>query len=97
MILRRHIPNFCSGIDPKQYEVNNTEELLALDVVKSWKFDVVKSWKFVDVFRKFHQYSQSKHGNGYLLIAEYEEEEEHKWWVIGYLSEKPALPEFKGD
>jgi len=89
MILRQHIPNFCSDIDPKQYEVNNTEELLALDVVKSWKF--------VDMPAKFHQYSQSKHENEYLLIAEYEEEEKRKWWVIGYLSEKPTLPEFKGD
>lgn len=91
MIFRTHIANFCSGIDPKEYEVNTTDELLALNTVKDWKHHIIGGPI------PFYQYSQSKHGSEYLLIAEYKKEEKHIWWVIGYLSEKPKLPEFIGD
>ena len=88
MILRKHIPNCCSGVEPEQWAVKSTADLLLLDWVSQWGRDDFESIPF---FR----FSQSKHGKEYLLMGEWKNKNGHKWWVIGYISEKAELPEFK--
>ncbi len=86
MILRKHIPSMCDGVKEEQWQVESTDELLELDWVKSWHkdFDGLP----------FSQFSQSKDGDEYLLMAEWRKGAVRKWWVLGYLSEDAGLPEF---
>jgi len=85
--LRQHIPNF-SDFDPQEWEVDTISELFDLDWVKFFTkdFDGLP----------FYRFSQKKHGNKYTLIAEWKNQKEHKWWVVGYLSRKIELPKFLG-
>jgi len=88
MIIRKHVPGSASAVEPQQVEVANQAELLTLDWVATWgsdAFDGVPFWR----------YSQAKHGEEYLLMGEWKNDTDHKWWVIGYMSEKTDLPEFK--
>ena len=84
--LRQHIPSCCEGPDPQEWEVDTVSELFDLDWVKS----------FIEDDLPFYRFSQSKHGNEYLLLAEWKNQREHKWWVVGYLSRKIELPKFLG-
>ncbi len=88
MILRKHIPNYVDGAEPAQWEVATKEELLALEWVAVWRDDSFEGLPF-------SRYSQSLHGKEYLLMGEWRNENKHKWWVIGYISEDAGLPEFK--
>ena len=90
--LRQHIPNF-SDCDPQEWEVDTISELFDLDWVKFFTedFDGLP----------FYRFSQKKicpgiNGNKYTLIAEWKNQKEHKWWVVGYLSRRIELPKFLG-
>lgn len=89
MIIRKHIPGSVSGIEPQQCEVSSQAELLALDWVVTWGSDEIDG-------APFWRYSQSKHGEEYLLMGEWKNDTGHKWWVIGYMSESADLPGFRG-
>ena len=88
MILRKHIPNFVSGENPLQWRVTSKDELLEIGWVNQWSKD-----DFEGV--PFYRYSQSKHGDEYLLMGEWKDNAKYKWWVIGYMSDNIGLPEFK--
>ena len=88
MILRKHTPNFVDGVEPVEWEFSTKEELLALGWVVIWGDGAFEGVPF-------YRYSQSKNGEEWLLMGEWKNKEEHRWWVIGYLSEEAGLPEFK--
>lgn len=88
MILRKHVPNSCTnGDEPERWSFVDQDELLALLWVKQWASD-----KYFNL--PFSRYSQRKYGNEWILMAEWKNKIEHKWWVIGYLSDDIGLPEF---
>ncbi len=88
MKIRQRIPNFVDGVTPKQDTFETCEELLNLEWVKNW--DTIDSDEI-----PFWRYSESKHGDEYLLMAEYKNGKNHKSWVIGYMSCSVGLPEYK--
>ena len=88
MELRKHIPNSCDGVKPEQWSFLDQAGLLNVPWVKEWAND-----EYFDL--PFSQYSQSKYGKGWLLMAEWKNDIDHKWWVIGYLSDDVGLPEFQ--
>lgn len=95
MKIRQHIPNFIDDINPKQNEVEISNEIFNLEWVKKWS---------IGEFKKipFWRYSQSKPSMfgrdiEWTLIAEWKSENGHYWWVIGYSSESLNLPEFTGE
>lgn len=70
---RQHIPNFCTGIEPKIVEVETTADLLALDWVAQWEGPD-------DGGLPFLRWSRTRFGH---LIAEYGHgPEPSKWWVV---------------
>lgn len=87
MRLRKHIPNMVSGVELDHWDCQSASDMLNLDWVKRWS-------KEMDGL-PFFRYSQSKHGEEYLLMGEWKKDSEHSWWVIGYISEDAGLPEFK--
>ena len=98
MHIKQHIPNFFDGIEPKTWEFNNLEELLSIDWIKDWQTlstGNIEEGGIIDEGLPFYRYSQSKHGDSYLLMAEWKDEKNHKWWVLGYLSGDVGLPKFE--
>ena len=89
MKITKHIPNFVDTIEKHLPDVvENTEELLSLEWIKNFSefdFDSVPFWR----------YSTSEYTGDFLLMAEWKNDKNHKWWVIGYVDERPDLPEFK--
>jgi len=81
-MLTKHIPNFIDGAETKEWEFNNIYDLCHIDYVLSFNrlFDSIP----------FYQYSKA---DG-MLMAEYKNDVDHKWWVIGYLSGDVNLPVF---
>lgn len=71
MKVKQHIPNFVSGVDPKEVIVSSQEELLSIPFVVTFRYLV-----------EFFRYSIS---NNKYLIAEYKGGGE--WWVVAHLYE----------
>lgn len=71
MKIRKHIPNFCSGLESQEVEFNSLTELMAIPWVKQWTDD-----------ENFFRFSIS---NEHHLMAEMDAGK--KWWVIGYLTD----------
>lgn len=88
MQIRSHIPNMIEGVNSATTTFKTKDELLNIDWINNWcknLFDGVPFWR----------YSEWKHGDEWLLMAEYKNDNQHKWWVVGFLSDKIGLPEFK--
>lgn len=84
---KRHIPNFIDTGTPASVGFKNIDEILLSDWVKDWSertFKGVPFWRF----------SKGKSGKSWLLIAEWKNDEDHTWWVVGYLDQDCDLPEF---
>jgi len=85
--MRQHLPDSIDT-DPTEITFESLAELLQIEWVASWSneiFDGIPFWR----------YSQSQHGDEWMLIAEWKEGDKHRWWVLGYLSDNVGLPEFK--
>lgn len=87
MEIKQHVPNFVDGIEPRHAFFKTIEELLAIPWVNAWADDGYKGLPF-------WRFSQSKYGDQYLLMAEWKNENDHRWWVIGYMTEPTDLPNF---
>ena len=88
MEIKQHIPNFVSGQEPKTDTFETAKDLLNIGWVKSFSdgpFELVPFWR----------YSESKYASEYLLMAEWINEEEHHWLVVGYMAESVGLPEWE--
>lgn len=86
MKIKKHIPNFCEGIESSTFEVKTRGELLTLPFVIDFRMD---QFSEDNINPYFHRYSYSPYfENTYLLMAEYSTDS--KWtikhWVIGYIT-----------
>ena len=91
MKVRQHIPNFFSGFEPQEAEVDSLEELQALEFIQRWTIE--PSFYRFSIERNYHPETQT-----HLLMAEMDQGK--KWWVVAYLSgaadRLEHLPEWRG-
>lgn len=74
-------PGFVDD-DGKEYEFETTIDLLSIEDVN--RFSEIPN---------FHRFSISRRGEKFILMAEYKDGFE--WWVVGYMSQRVDLPEWK--
>lgn len=79
MIIRQHIPNSCSGVEPKKCLVNSLTEMEAVPWIEIWK----ASWQTTTRSVPFTGFMWPELPPGQLLMAVYGNNE--KWWVVGYV------------
>lgn len=86
MVIRQHIPNFVSGVDPQSVGFDTLEQLLAIDFVDRFRFrDLSLDFVAAHPNTKFSRFSLSHYaGETWLMIAEYAEG--RHWWVVGYIT-----------
>ncbi len=90
MIVDQYRPNYCSGFEDARLDVQTTDELLALD----W----IKSWTDTPGFHRFVQSGGERGNDGprwqgrrwWTLMVELHGGAE--WWVVAHVSEPPDLP-----
>lgn len=80
---RQHFPGYFTGYEPLIFDAENTEQLLAHEIMQGWAKNP-----------KFHRWSYSppetSNREGHLMA---EVEGGSSWWVVGYLSgTAPDLP-----
>lgn len=83
MRFRQHIPGFVD-IDPFEFEYSSTQELIENP-------EIVKRYKDKDFYKWSWSSNDGKWSKACLMV---ETEEGRHWWVVGYLSDIPELPEW---
>lgn len=91
MKVRQHIPNFFTGFEPVEAEINSLEELVGLEFIERWTND--PGFYRFSLERDYHRQSQT-----HLLMGELDAGK--RWYVVAYLTGEPSvlrhLPEWTG-
>jgi len=91
MKIRQHVPGFIEGHVAKRAEVETLAELLELDQVKSWRMNYIEGPLDIPFWR-FSKAQAFKTSKEWMLMAEWKDNKDHKWRVIGYLDTDVDLP-----
>lgn len=95
MKIKRHIPNYVSGIEPQTVEFNSLSELLNIPFVLDFRMDAFGKDAENPYFKQYSISPYVKHmkqelGSDEILLLMAEFDTDEKWtvshWVIGYIS-----------